>query len=512
MKQFAKIVKIKKRLKQKISISTVKNAISWLKKGNSSKTFNCCQQLCTFAKFGMGLNMTIYIFNMKVKLLTLIICMILFESVSAQKKVDSTVVEYDNVVKQRVVTNMFNANWFVGAAIGGQMYDGDHNKQMKFMDRWSPAVDLTLGKWFTPGIGVRAGISGFKFVGVSGWTGHDPSHNHPDEGLYNYEGFVTNAVWCNCDNPRIINGDIYGKEESGAYDLFKTEIKYYQLRADVMFNIRNMVKGFNPQRIYSIIPYLGVGWMQTTNIGWTLNPTTGRMVGGKSHDVNATVGLLNTFRLSDPVDFTFDVRGNYVNDEFDKQIGGRWGEGSLSATIGLTYKLGKRDWDRPKTKVVTYTYRDGGNAELLAKIKELEAANLSLREQLENNKQGEPTIDTKLVAAKQLTVFIINRSDLSKAARVNLGFLAKVMNLQSNTSAKYVITGYADRFTGTDAINVRLSRARAQAVYNCLVNEFGVDPTRLTIEWEGGVRNMFYDDPRLSRAVVVRAADDAPVK
>ena len=46
---------------------------------------------------------------------------------------------------------------------------------------------------------------------------------------------------------------------------------------------------------------------------------------------------------------------------------------------------------------------------------------------------------------------------------------------------------------------------RAEAVYDCLVNEYGVSESQLKIDYKGGVDNMFYDDPRLSRAVITRA-------
>ena len=39
-------------------------------------------------------------------------------------------------------------------------------------------------------------------------------------------------------------------------------------------------------------------------------------------------------------------------------------------------------------------------------------------------------------------------------------------------------------------------------MYNCFVEEFGVDKAQLKLDYKGGVDNMFYDDPRLSRAVI----------
>ena len=92
---------------------------------------------------------------------------------------------------------------------------------------------------------------------------------------------------------------------------------------------------------------------------------------------------------------------------------------------------------------------------------------------------------------------------MSNQARVNLGMLAEVIK-QGDPSTVYTITGYADAGTGTKAGNERLSKKRAEAVYNCLVKEFGVDKSQLQIDYKGGVDNMFYDDPRMSRAVITK--------
>jgi hypothetical protein len=48
-----------------------------------------------------------------------------------------------------------------------------------------------------------------------------------------------------------------------------------------------------------------------------------------------------------------------------------------------------------------------------------------------------------------------------------------------------------------------LSQNRADAVYNALVNEFGVDPNQLVKDYKGGVDYMFYNMKELSRCVMI---------
>jgi len=113
-------------------------------------------------------------------------------------------------------------------------------------------------------------------------------------------------------------------------------------------------------------------------------------------------------------------------------------------------------------------------------------------------------VEEKILAAPILVTFPINQSVVSNEARVNLGFFAKVIKA-GNKNVVYKVTGYADKGTGTAVFNNRISSERAKAIYNVLVHEFDVNPGQLEVSYEGGVDNMYYDDPRLSRAVITIA-------
>ena len=71
---------------------------------------------------------------------------------------------------------------------------------------------------------------------------------------------------------------------------------------------------------------------------------------------------------------------------------------------------------------------------------------------------------------------------------------------------KFIITGYADKQTGSAEFNERLSKLESEAVYNTLVDKYGVNKDQLTMEYKGGVDTMFRENPRLSRAAIIRMA------
>ena len=359
-----------------------------------------------------------------------------------QNKDITETVEY-STDKYKVETNSFWSNWFISAGLGGQVYLGDHDKQRKFGERISPALDIAVGKWFTPGIGVRLMYSGL-----------------------NFKGATQNGAYTN-------NQPIEGKPWHG-YWLTEQKVKYINFHADVLFNLSNI-----------LCPYFGLGIARVTS-----KP--------KNSEITGHLGIMNSFRLSSAWDLNLDLRGSLTNDQFDGEIGGKGGEGMFALTAGVTYKIKPRGWDRSKT--ILRVDNSAINA-LRDELDRANAENARLQRAINESNRQEPA---KKVVASNLIVFQIGKSKLSNEARVNLKMMAEAIKA-SDPNAVYTITGYADAGTGSKKLNERLSKKRAEAVYDCLVNEFGVSASQLRIDYKGGVDNMFYDDPRLSRAAITRS-------
>jgi hypothetical protein len=66
-----------------------------------------------------------------------------------------------------------------------------------------------------------------------------------------------------------------------------------------------------------------------------------------------------------------------------------------------------------------------------------------------------------------------------------------------------LICGYADKHTGTVERNIWLAEHRAKNVFKILTEEFGVPASQLILDDKGGVENMYYDDPQLSRSAII---------
>ena len=128
----------------------------------------------------------------------------------------------NRIVRGPYETNRFFDNIFVGVAGGVNLYFGENDSEGKFGKRLAPAMDIHVGKWFTPSIGARVGYAGLQ---AKGWTSA---------------------------------GTLYAKSADGG--LFREKFGVMYLHADAMWNFSNAVSGYKESRTWNFVPFVGVGW------------------------------------------------------------------------------------------------------------------------------------------------------------------------------------------------------------------------------------------------------------
>lgn len=366
--------------------------------------------------------------------------------------------------KYKVETNHFWNNWFITVGGGGQVLFGDLDKYLELGDRITPALDISVGKWFTPGLGLQVSYSGLKLKGIT---------------LDNDAHFRTNNT-VNVSDLR--DQDAY-KKEYGNKNPFEQDTKFFNLHIDGMLNLSNLLCGYSETRVWNVIPYLGVGLIRTFDQGT------------RGNTVSFNGGLINKFRLGSRVDLNLTIRGAIMDDKFDNEVSGpnenNSFDGLLGATLGLTFKLGKQGWNR-STSTTTIINNDAEVNRLNSELNNLRAEN----NRLKNAPKGE-----KVVTFPYLVNFVRNKVDVVNRELVNLKSVAEMIKATPNK--KYNVIGYADKQTGTSERNVWLAENRAKNVYDILVNEFNVNPNQLVLDSKGGVDYMFYNDNQLSRSVII---------
>lgn len=342
--------------------------------------------------------------------------------------------------KYSVATNSFWANWFVsaGANFTAAYTSQENNCNVNpfSSDRGTFGFSVAVGKWFTPGIGLRT-----KFDGI----------------------------WAKQVNTRT---------DHHSY-------KYLNLHEDLMFNLSNLLYGYNEKRVWNFIPYVGIGWarnMDNVNNGTSYN-----------------FGLLNNFRVSDRVQIFADLHTAWMAGGFDAAPADPYGAYSehtlrhydklVGLTVGVTYNLGTHTWEKvPDVDALMAMNKEQMDA-LNASLKEQQDENARLRTLLAQQKSAE-TVEkvVKEVVNTPLSVFFnINSSRI--ASRKDLVNVKDLVEYAKANGSKIVVTGYADSKTGSAAYNQQLSQKRADVVANELV-KMGVNRDNIEVVAAGGVNNI----------------------
>lgn len=358
--------------------------------------------------------------------------------------------------KYKVETNRFFDNWFLSFGGGAQVLFDDYGNDLDFKKRISPTFNVAIGKWFTPGLGLRLQLSGIQAKSAA-----------------------------RSDNAPYIRG---GEQDGGFY---KQKFNYLNLHGDILFNVSGMIAGYNPDRVYDFIPYTGFGYNRLLD-----KPHTRALA--------VNFGIINRFRITDAWDINLELSGMVTEDRFDGKVQGKAADMTIGASLGFAYNFPQRGFkhvpDVNAIMALSASQMDAINAALAEQI----AQNQKLKKQLANQQPvevvNEKVIVKEVPAAPQSIFFEIGSSVLPPKSEVNLQTIAQMM--KDNPNMTLSLTGYADSDTGSAAWNKQLSENRANAVADALV-KLGVNKNRLAVVGKGGVETL--TPPSFNRRVIIEA-------
>ena len=245
-----------------------------------------------------------------------------------------------------------------------------------------------------------------------------------------------------------------------------------------MLNLTNWWCGYRPGRIYNATFYLGAGgYLTFAKRAEGNKDAKWKHVEDDFLDVRA--GLINSFRVSEQVQLSLDIRFNGFKGPSNFQNGSTKLYGDLQAYFGVTYNFKNREWSTPVVPVCPEPENcDALRARLAAadaRIADLEA---QLRDCL--NRPVEKVTEKGPLAT---IYYPIGVSRLTREDRNILGAIANVMIANPNTH--YTLTGWADNYTGTEQINIRLRKNRVAGVEKQLIKN-GVPASQLTATTNNG--------------------------
>ena len=340
--------------------------------------------------------------------------------------------ENGKVVRGAYETNKFGDNWFIGAGAGVNSWLGNGASP-----KAGVAVDAFVGKWITPTVGVRMGWKGLK-DGVSAKDGHTIA----DE-----------------------------------------KFSYNSAHVDLLWNLSNLFSGYKETRTWNISVY----------------PTFAYMNAAKNSEFGAGIGMLNNFRLGNRVGLYLDLSALTTKADFagisprPKTLVGVL----PSATFGLTVNLGKTGFKRHSSVVpaiVPVPFTEAQYNNLQDKVNALEKENKDLKAQIEELKNAKPDTVTVSKAGDLVSpatlYYEIGSTKLSEREEAHLEFYVKNI-LEQAPDKVFVLTGSADKGTGTAARNQYLSEQRVNNVKKVLVEKYGIAEDHLIVKAEGATNNRF---------------------
>lgn len=311
----------------------------------------------------------------------------------------------------------------------------------------TPVGAVSIGRFFTPVIGAR--------LHVNGWQAKS--------------GFSD------------LNGGTYYKWN------------YVTTDADVMLNLSNL---FSKQRNHFINVML-LGGIGVTNV-WgndeaneiasentQLNMPFVWSKNRLSHNIRA--GIRFETNVAKPVGVSLEIDANSLDDRFNSKHNNQ-DDWMITAMLGVSVRFGSKFKKAPAPVSVqpVQEYDNSRNTEqVVAKPVVVE--------------KPKPKPEPKPETLREEHIYQISQSDPSKATTE----MQKVADyMKRNPNAKISITGYADKGTGTSSINMKISKKRAEAFKEELVEKYGVDSSRIVVDAKGDTVQPFSENDK-NRCVII---------
>ena len=351
--------------------------------------------------------------------------------------VEETVTTYQQAPECKThYSSSWRDNWFIQLGAGVQTPAVEkYLPQGDTKQHYSPVYNIGFGHWFSPYLGFR----------ISGQYGNK------------------------------LRWDFIEKNKA----------QMATVNADLMWDMTSSICGVNPNRVFSFIPFVGIGGTYLWDMPTATSNDYNADVTAHRHSqwmLPVTAGIQLRFRLCKYVDFFAEARAQMYGDNFNNYSQGNPVDVDLSAIGGLSFTIGGRKFEgyNPCEYTAKINQLNSQVNDLRGELAATTAALASAEAQLpcpDVQVQEQVTVQGPMLSAVR---FAINSSRITPEEMVNVYNVAEY--LKANPSATITICGYADKDTGTSSYNQALSQRRAEAVKDTLTKHYGIDASRLTVK------------------------------
>jgi outer membrane protein OmpA-like peptidoglycan-associated protein len=274
--------------------------------------------------------------------------------------------------------------------------------------------------------------------------------------------------------------------------------KYVAPSIDGTLNLSNLIAGFNPNRVFNLTAFAGLGLnigfsngdadaantQIKTDLALTNYEPLAYLWDGTKVRLFGQFGLNGDFKINDAWSINVELAANTLNDKYNSKKAGNW-DWYFNALAGIKYNFGKTYSTRfipapePEIRYVE---------KVVEKIVEVPAP---------------APAETAATAAEPLRrdiFFQIGRTVIRKSEQQKVKDVVEY--LKANPEAKVNVTGYADAGTGNDRINDRLAAGRADVVVKAL-KKAGIAASRISYDSKGARVQPFADNDSNRVSIVI---------
>ena len=339
----------------------------------------------------------------------------------------------------------------------------------KFGELITPIASASVGGMFSPAIGARINVNGWKSKG--GFDNFDQSY----------------------------------------------EFNYVNSNLDLMVNLTNIIMPKN--HLYPVNFYLigGVG----LTYAWDNDNLQNLAVQVPAHNLtykwddsrlvhNFRAGMQMEANLTKHISLNLEVTANNMHDRFNSKINGK-DDWQLQALAGVTFKFGHKakEVSSQTSATAQSIYNNNQQADMATANqlvanskpeKKVEPAPVKPVVETKKEKKVETQPKPKKQEVKKVNIFFeLNNTEIKKSEISKLNNIAEW--LKANPEAKVEFMGYADAETGTSSYNQRISKKRAEIVVNYLVEKAGISKNRIKYSAKGDTVQPFGENDK-NRVVI----------
>jgi outer membrane protein OmpA-like peptidoglycan-associated protein len=198
---------------------------------------------------------------------------------------------------------------------------------------------------------------------------------------------------------------------------------------------------------------------------------------------NLRAGLRLETNVTKPLGVSLEVAANSLDDRFNSKTNDQ-DDWMVSALVGISYRFG---YTREKPRKVVRQVEE----EVWEDVPDTIVV-----------KEKRPIVKEEQKKIEEVIFFEICQSDANAAQGTEKAIKDVADLMKTSADATFTLTGYADKGTGNPTINKMYAQKRADNVTQKLINEHGLDASRLKSDSKGDTVQPFEENDK-NRCVII---------